>query len=154
MKLFNHPVHPLLIHFPTALLPMDLGLTALFQYTGDPSYYQAGVYCLVAGAAVGILAMVTGLVDLLSIPRSDKQALALALYHGFVNGLLIFIFAVFAYKAWQVFPTPVLAGTYGLLIKGILVIALFIGNYLGGRLIYTYHIGINPKTKTNGNDPT
>ena len=150
MKLFGHPVHPLLIHFPTALLPMDLGLSVLYYTTADASFYQAGAYCLWAGAALGILAAVTGLIDFIAIPRADKTAVALALYHGFLNGLLILIFAVIAYKSWQSFPSPFLVGIKGLIIKSILVITLFVGNYLGGRLIYTHHIGINFKTKTNG----
>jgi uncharacterized membrane protein len=131
MKLFGHPVHPLFIHFPAALLPMDLGLSVLYHSTGNTSFYQAGTYCLLTGSAMGLLAMVTGLIDLLAIPRVRKQAIALGLYHGFVNGLLILIYAVIAYKAWHVFPLPFFAGTKGIILKGILMIALFVGNYLG-----------------------
>jgi uncharacterized membrane protein len=151
MKLLGHPIHPLFIHFPTALLPMDAALTLLYYSTGNASYYQAGAYCLWAGASIGLLSLLTGIIDLLAIPRSDKMAMALALYHGFVNGLLILIFAVIAYKAWQVFPTPLLAGTAGVAVKGFLVIALFSGNYMGGRLIYKHHVGINFKKRTDGN---
>ncbi|RYY00468.1 MAG: DUF2231 domain-containing protein [Gammaproteobacteria bacterium] len=150
MKLFGHPVHPLLIHFPTALLPMDLGLSVLYYTTDNASFYQAGAYCLWAGAALGLVAAVTGLIDFIAIPRTDKTAVALALYHGFLNGSLILIFAVIAYKSWQSFPLPFLPGIKGLVIKSVLVVALFVGNYLGGRLIYTHHIGIDFKTKTNG----
>ena len=89
--------------------------------------------------------MIAGLIDLLAIPRSNKQAMALALYHSFLNGLIILIFAVIAYKSWQMFPSTTFDGVTGLVVKGILVFALFIGNYMGGRLIYTYYIGINFK---------
>ena len=151
MKLFGHPVHPLLIHFPTALLPMDLALSLLYSSTNNASFYQAGTYCLCAGSAIGLLAMVTGLIDLMAIPRTEKKAIALALYHGFVNGLIILIFTVIALKAWQVFPQPYLVGTAGLVGKGVLVFTLFVGNYLGGQLIYAYYIGINLKKQTHGN---
>ncbi len=151
MKLFGHPTHPLLIHFPTALLPMDLVFTVLYRSTGNASFYPAGVYCLIAGSVLGLPAMVTGLIDLLAVPRSDKKAIALGLYHGFANGLLILVFAVLAYKTWQVFPLPYFVGTKGILIKGLLLLSLFVGNYLGGRLVYTHHIGINPKKYTDGN---
>lgn len=133
---------------------MDLALSILYRSTGNASYYQAGVYCLVAGAALGLLAMVTGLIDLLSIPRSGNGAMALALYHGFVNGLLILIFAILAYRAWQVFPSPFVDGTKGIVVKGILVTALFVGNYLGGRLIYTHHVGIHVKKHADGDFTT
>src|SRR5689334_2043433 len=148
MKLFAHPAHPLLIHFPTALLPMDVGLTFLYRSSANISFYQAGAYCLWTGAAFGLVALITGLADLLAIPRSDKKAIALALYHGFVNGLLILIFAVIAYKSWRAFPSPFFAGTNGVIAKGILVFALFVGNYLGGQLIYRHHVGIINKKQT------
>lgn len=151
MKLFGHPIHPLLIHFPTALLPMDLALSVLYHTTGNASFYQAGAYCLWAGSALGLLAMLTGLADLLTIPRHRKAALSLGLYHGFVNGLLMLVFAVIAYKVWQQFPAPLLTQTTGLVVKSILVIALFVGNYLGGRLLYTHHVGLTTKPQTDGN---
>ncbi|SDF59546.1 DUF2231 domain-containing protein [Chitinophaga filiformis] len=143
MKLFGHPVHPLLIHFPTALLPMDLGLTILHYTTGNFTYYQAGAYCLWTGALLGLLAVIAGIIDMTAIPRTNKKAITLALYHGFLNGLLLLIFAIIAWKSWQAFPTPFLAGKVGVVVKGILVIALFAGNYMGGKLIYRHHVGIN-----------
>jgi hypothetical protein len=32
-----------------------------------------------------------------------------------------------------------------LVAKSVLVITLFVGNFLGGKLIYTYHVGINER---------
>lgn len=142
MKLFDHPVHPLLIHFPTALLPMDLALSILYYTSGNISFYQAGFYSLVGGVVIGLLAALTGLLELFIIPKTDKKAITLALYHGFLNGAIIAIFAVITYKAWQIFPSPYFADEKGIIIKAILVISLFVGNYMGGRLIYKYHIGI------------
>lgn len=150
MKLLGHPVHPLLIHFPTALLPMDLGLTILYHTTGNLTYYQAGAYCLWAGASLDLLAAVAGLIDMIAIPAANKKAMSLALYHGFLNGLLLLIFAIIAWKSWQAFPSPFLAGKMGVALKGILVFALFAGNYMGGKLIYSHHVGINLNKEANG----
>jgi len=151
MKLFGHPVHPLFVHFPTALLPMDLGLTILYKSTGNASLYQAGVYCLSAGTAIGLFALMTGIIDLLAVPRSDKKAIGLALYHGCINGLVVMVFGIIAYKAWLAFPAPFFISGVQIAIKAILIIVLFVGNYLGGRLIYTYYIGIDLKKQTHGN---
>lgn len=151
MKIFGHPLHPLLIHFPTALLPMDLALTFLYHSSNNASFYQAGAYCLWAGTVTGLLAIVTGLTDLLSIRHTQKRALALGLYHGAFNGFIILLFVIIAYKSWQVFPTPALTGTVGLVTKTILVVTLFAGNYMGGRLIYTHHVGLNLKIESNEN---
>jgi uncharacterized membrane protein len=150
MKVFGHPLHPLFIHFPTALLPMDLVLSALSYSSGDPSFALAGFYCLAGGVLSGLAAITTGLLALTDIPKTNKQALANGLVHGFLNGFLILVFGVMAYKEWQLYPQPPVATITLLLVKGILVIALFVGNYLGGKLIYQHFIGINIKPTEHG----
>jgi uncharacterized membrane protein len=145
MRVFGHPVHPLLIHFPTALLPMDLVMSVLYLQTENESYYHAGFYCLCGAAITGIIAMIAGLLDLYNVPKSDTKALTVALYHGFINGLIILTFAIIALKCWQKFPSAYFADKTGVIVKAILVFVLFIGNYLGGRLIYNHHIGIVKK---------
>src|SRR5829696_6824121 len=104
MKLFGHPVHPLFIHFPTALLPMDLVLSVLYTVTGNHSFYLAGFYCLAGGVLVGLPAIITGLIEIISMPKGNKKATTLALYHGFMNGTILLVFAIIGYKAWQIFP--------------------------------------------------
>jgi uncharacterized membrane protein len=142
MKIFGHPIHPVFIHFPTALLPMDLVLNVLSLVKNDPSFALAGFYCLAGGVLTGFLAMLTGLVDILSIPKTNKIALAAGIYHGFINGLVIIIFSVIAYKEWTIYPSQISVTTASIVIRGILVCTLFVGNFLGGKLIYKYHIGI------------
>ena len=142
MKFFGHPIHPMIIHFPTAMLPADLVLSWLYLVKNDPSYGQAGFYCLVGGVALGALALISGLIDLLLIPKENKQALAAGLIHGFINGIIILAYMVIAYKEWKSYPAISLPSNGGLATKTILVLTLFIGNYLGGRLIYKHKVGI------------
>ena len=127
---------------------MDLLMSALHYSGKDPSFAQAGFYCLAGGVLLGIPAILTGLFDLLRIPKEDKKAFALALYHGFLNGSVILIFAVLAYKEWTAWPA-INSTMGGIIFKGILVLALFGGNYLGGKLIYNHHIGLDKKTLSN-----
>lgn len=143
MKLFGHPVHPLLIHFPTALLPMDLALSLLSYTKNEVAFSLAGFYCLVGGVVMGIAAVLTGLLDLLQIPKANKEAMALAIYHGFLNGLLLSIFGIIAYKSWQAYPQLEVPTKAMLITKTILVFSLFAGNYMGGKLIYKHRIGIS-----------
>jgi uncharacterized membrane protein len=150
MKLFGHPIHPLLVHFPTALLPMDLLLSILHYTRNNESFGLAGVYCLWAGVTAGLLTIVTGILDLVAIPRNNKAAWAQGLYHGAVNTTILLVFAALAYKAWQNYPAvPTSAGN--LIVKAILVCGLFVGNYLGGRLIYKHFIGIELKPSLHEN---
>lgn len=150
MKVFGHPLHPLFIHFPTALLPMDLVLSFLHFSTGNERFALAGYYCLAGGVMTGLAAIATGLLELTTIPRSNKPALGSALVHGFTNGFLLLAFGVMAYKEWKVYPQPFVITPSILAVKGILVLALFIGNYLGGQLIYRHFIGIEHKQTEHG----
>lgn len=142
MKLLGHPVHPLLIHFPTALLPMDLALSIMYFTTGNISYGLAGFYCLVGAVLVGCVAMITGVIDLILIPKQEKQALTMGIYHACINGVVLIAFALITYRAWHAYPQMPLPSAGNMVVKGVLILALFVGNYLGGTLIYRHHIGI------------
>jgi uncharacterized membrane protein len=143
MKFAGHPIHVMLIHFPAALLPADLALSILGYYYNNTGFSQAAFYCLAGGVALGFLAMISGLIDLLAIPKTNKQAFATGLTHGFINGLVIFVYAILVYKAWKNGTYHEVAGLASLVTKSVLVMTLVFGNYLGGKLIYKYHVGID-----------
>ena len=142
MKIFNHPVHPIMIHFPTALLPMDLVLSYLYYRTGNESFGSAAFYCLIAGVGLGLLSGITGLIDLVMI--KEKTAMGAALIHGGINLTAILVFSVFAYRSWNLYPQIQMPAVTVLIVKMVTVIFLFVGNYLGGRLILKHHIAIEP----------
>jgi uncharacterized membrane protein len=143
MKIAGHPIHAMVIHFPAALLPMELGLSALAYHYSNTSFSQAAFYCLVAAVVIGFAAMLTGLIDLIGIPKEEKDALGTALVHGFINGIIILAYAIFAYRAWKSGSAEAIPSTAMLIVKLVLVIGLFAGNYFGGKLIYKYRIGLD-----------
>src|SRR5687768_6544693 len=100
MKIFGHPLHMMLIHFPTALLPMDILLSFFAYYNKDSSFLPAAFYCLAAGVIAGGLALLTGIIDLLLIPKDKKTAIGTAVMHGFINAMVLCFFGIFAYRAW------------------------------------------------------
>jgi uncharacterized membrane protein len=140
MKILKHPLHIMLIHFPTALLPADLVLSYLYYRTGTESFGSAAVYCLIGGVALGLLAGITGFIDLILI--KDRTAMAAALVHGGINLTAIIAFSVFAYKSWNLYPQIPMPTVTILITKLVIVIFMLIGNYLGGRLIFKHHIAI------------
>jgi uncharacterized membrane protein len=143
MRIFGHPIHVMLIHFPIGLLPMEFVLSGLAYIYQDTLLATAAFYCGVGGVATGYVAMLTGLLDLIAIPKENKPAMGTGLLHGFINGLVVLVYTVFVYKAWQAYPNVNVQSLATLLVKGLLVGCLLFGNFLGGRLIYQHHIGIN-----------
>ena len=140
MKFLKHPLHVMLIHFPSALLPADLVLSYLFYRTGTESFGSAAFYCLVGGVILGWLSGITGLIDLVLI--KDKNTMAAALIHGGINLTVVLVFSVFAYKSWNLYPQIQTPTIVILIVKLITIIFMLIGNYLGGRLIFKHHIAI------------
>jgi uncharacterized membrane protein len=140
MKIFGHPIHPLMIHFSTALLPMDVVMSFLYKATGKTMYYHCGYFCLLGAVLMGIPAIITGLLELPRLVHAHKQAVAAALYHGFLNSFIILVFGIFLWKSMKIFPAPVPVTFSLCVIKAVLIVLLFAGNYLGGKLIYKHHV--------------
>lgn len=142
MKIFGHPLHMMLIHFPTALLPMNVLFSFVAYYNKDRSFLPAAFYCLAGGVLIGGLAIVTGLIDLWKIPKTNKSAMGPGLLHAFMNGTIVSVFGIFFYKACQLYPQMNLPMLSSVLVKLILIIILFAGNYFGGKLILQHHVGV------------
>lgn len=142
MKIFGHPVHIMLIHFPSALIPMDFVCYALQYYTHQPSFAFASFYALVGVVATGWAAVLFGILDTAEIPPEKTAAISKALIHGGINVLIIIIYTVLAYNAYKKYPALPEATLTLLAIKGVTVGFLIMGNYLGGSLILKDKIGI------------
>lgn len=84
MKLFGHPVHLMLIHFPAALFPMELVCYFIFYKTGNSSFGNASFYATFGGVLLGWVAIVTGTIDLIII-KDDGAVQAKALIHGTIK---------------------------------------------------------------------
>lgn len=134
MKL--HPVHMMVVHFPAALLPMDLVFSFAALFFRQETLADAAYYCLMAGVIGGWIAVLAGMLDLfryLIIPENSNVRKGVV--HGVVQTVVIAGFTAllaieyhnpaYIYSA----PTALWAG------KIALIIILLVGNYLGGDLV-------------------
>ena len=142
MKILGHPVHIMLIHFPSALLPMDFACSALGYYTGNSSFTDASFFAMAGAVLLGFLAIITGTFDLLGLIEGKPLALKKALLHGGINATVIIAYSILAFRAWKQFPELTQDGIGLLVVKGCLVTFMIAGNYLGGSLILKHKVGI------------
>jgi uncharacterized membrane protein len=142
MKILGHPVHIMLIHFPSALLPMDFACSALGYYTGNSSFTDASFFAMAGAVLLGCLAIITGTFDLLGLIEGKPLALKKALLHGGINATVIIAYSILAFRAWKQFPELTQDGIGLLVVKGCLVTFMIAGNYLGGSLILKHKVGI------------
>jgi uncharacterized membrane protein len=131
-----HPVHMMFVHFPAALLPMDLIFSLAAMYFGQDKLGEAAYYCLMAGVIGGWITVVTGLFDLfryLIIPENTSAGKGIV--HGIIQTLMIAgstgVLALEYHNPSYIYHMPA-ALWIG---KIILLITLLFGNYLGGDLV-------------------
>jgi uncharacterized membrane protein len=142
MKLFGHPLHLMLIHFPSALFPMDLVCSFIAFYYPNPSFTSASFYAMIGGTFLACLAVITGTFDLIGVTQHKPEAVKKALVHGGINTCVLIGYSVLCYIAFQKYPDLAPDGMSNLLIKSFLVLFMFAGNYLGGSLILKDKVGV------------
>lgn len=80
----GHPLHPMLIVAPAALLPFGLLLDVMHRTTGKGSYSNAAYYSLMGGLVGGLAAGAAGAMDYLTI-ESETEVKKTANIHAAIN---------------------------------------------------------------------
>ena len=145
VKLFGHPIHPMLIVFPLGLLATSLIFDIVHWITGDGTYSVVAFWMITAGVIGGLLAALFGLIDWLMIP-SDTRAKRIGLWHGAGNVVIVLLFV----GSWllrlntQANP-PVLA----YVLSVIAVVLALITAWLGGELVDRLGVGVDEGANLN-----
>src|SRR4051812_40536102 len=131
VTVFKHPLHIMLIHFPSALLPMDMVCYAIYYFMGDTSFAFASFYALAGAVVTGWLSILFGTFDLISITPEKREVMKKALLHGGINITIIIIYTVMVYSVYKKFPQIPAASMTVLITKVFLVTCMVVGNYIG-----------------------
>ena len=137
-----HPIHPIIVHFPIALLCASVAFDVLARRWPTGSFRDTSLYCLLAGVLSAALAVVTGGMEEELAERAGAPESVLEL-HESLGTVTLVVFVVllgwrFAMQWGWVKDIPSL--TLGLGAIGIVMLALT--GYWGGELVYTYGIGV------------
>lgn len=136
-------IHPLLVHFPIALLPVGLVLDLLGTYLKRDSLRQAGWFCLLIGIAGAFGGAVSGIVSEGVVGHNELSHNVMSVHKNTTLislgiFLLMFIWRTKSGKAigkaaWKLS----VYGIIGIIASGI----MFYGGYQGGRLVYEFGVG-------------
>ena len=140
-KWLKHPLHPALVHIPTALWPSALLFDVISQFQPENVFVQLAFYAILFGLLVALLAIPTGYADWTDI-RPEKPAWKLGLYHMILNVLVSILWGInLALRLSRLqTDTSVPLGLVGL--SAIATLLLLVSGYLGGRMIYAYGINV------------
>jgi uncharacterized membrane protein len=146
VKLFGHPVHPMLIVFPLGLLATAVIFDILYLISGNRLLPTASYYMIAAGVLGGLLAAIFGFIDWLALPNGSR-AKNIGLWHGLGNVLIVGLFAV----SWLLrrnnvdFVPDSLASTLSFAGTALALVTAWIG----GELVYRLGVGVDPGAHVN-----
>ena len=139
-RLFGHPVHPLLVHFPIGLWSISILSDILGIWRANAFWWHFSFWCIGFGLGFGLLAAVTGLIDSMAVPQEGPQEKTLT-FHMYA---MLTAFALFLGSFLMRTKSPVLSGNHLVLAVSLSVlgfIVLVFGGWYGGELVYRWGIG-------------
>lgn len=139
-RLLGHPIHAMLVHFPSALFPT----AALFQILAwalqQSLFALIAFYLLGLGVVFGILAACFGAIDYANLP-STHRAWKLASIHAVLNVLWIMIFGTMFGIQMVNYPSIKIPDLGQTILSVLTVVGLVVSNYFGGELVYRHRVG-------------
>ena len=142
VKLFGHPIHPMLVGFPMVFYTATVAAFLLYQLNSELFWFRVGHLANKAGVATAVIAAVPGLLDwLLSIPRGTA-AHRTGLRHLLLSLAALALFSltgILNAGKWDETGADIRAGlALALLGLGLTIAA----GFHGWSLVQHHHVGI------------
>lgn len=139
-KPIRHPLHPLLIHFPIALLLLSLVFDLSAYIRPSETFVAAALYTMGAGIVMALIAAGPGLIDWLDI-RSDHPAKRIGIYHMVLNLTVVALYIVNFLVRYNG-PIESRPSILPFLLSLIGIGILGVSGYLGGMMVYDDGIAV------------
>jgi len=135
-------IHPLIVHFPIALLTAFLLMELLNFFTGKESFRAAATWMLYLGAVGALGAVLAGLWAASTVSHYEEVH-AVMLKHRNI-GITVLALSLFL-SAWRIYSGGRFSGkgqAFHLAIAFIMVTIMALGADKGGLMVYKYGVGV------------
>jgi uncharacterized membrane protein len=141
MRIFGHPVHPMLVHFPIAFWTAATVAYGLAAFGADELAAIFARFSNAAGLVLAMLAMLAGLLEFRSID-SNSDAMGVAIWHMMVMATVwvCFLLALLLSVSTGFDQLTARLGEAACAAVGFVLMA--VGGWLGGRLVYEFGIAV------------
>lgn len=145
MAMRTHEIHPMLVHFPLALMPTAIAADAVGAMTDNQALMDTGRILMPLAVASMAVTGVAGFAAQEEV-RAEGEARDMLLTHRNLNvGLLLMSAGLAVLRSGQDRPGP------GYLLAGLAGAALMTySGYLGGKMVYRHGVGVGA---VEGYDP-
>jgi uncharacterized membrane protein len=146
VKLFGHPIHPMLIVFPAGLFTSAVIMDVLYLIFGNPVLATVSFYMIIIGVVGGLLAAVFGFIDWAGLP-SNSRARNIGLWHGLGNFLIVLLFAFswFLRRGSLDYVPSVLA----MILSFAGIVLALVTLWIGGELVYRLGVAVDRGANVN-----
>ena len=137
----KHPMHPILIALPIGLWIFALVCDLVRAAGGAANWGTVATYCVAAGIVGALIAAVPGLIDYFSIDEAEMKRIGTL--HLAVNLGAVVLFVI---NLWLRFRQPA-ESNVPLALSIIGVLAIGIGGWLGGEMVYVKGMAVEAVEK-------
>jgi uncharacterized membrane protein len=139
MRLFGHPIHPMLVHFPIVLwtiatIAYAANAAGVIEPAGEIAKLANG-----AGLIMALLAMLAGALELRTI-ESRSETMRVASWHMMMMGTVWFCFLVALLVGKDHSVVAAVCAAAGFLL-------MTVGAWFGGRLVYDFGVAVKSPSK-------
>jgi len=147
MRVFGHPLHPMLVHFPIVFWTVATGAYVWVAAGASESIAMAAKFANGGGLIMAMLAMLAGLLELRSI-ASDSDAMQVAIWHMMAMSTvwICFLAALLLSQSTALAHATAQVGTVAC--AGVGFPLMGIGGWLGGRLVYEFGVAVQAPRKS------
>src|SRR5438105_13011174 len=147
IRIFGHPVHPMLVGFPVAFYTATLVGFIVFAANHAPFWFKLAMAANIAGVGMAVLAALPGFIDwALGIPRGSR-AKTIGLRHMLLNvaalGLFVASLAPYVHHLTGGHIRH-LSPTIGVVLTGLGVLCTIAAGFHGWMLVQDHHVGVRP----------
>jgi len=140
-KPLQHPLHPMLVHFPIGLFLLSFLLDfGSLLFPSVPDLVRDSFYAMLLGTITALLAAVPGFVDYTDI-RSDHPGKRTATAHLLLNLMVVVIYGInLGVRSPSLADSKISSGPLILSLIGVGLLSA--SGYLGGKLVYDQGIAV------------
>ncbi|MGR9043819.1 MAG: DUF2231 domain-containing protein [Gammaproteobacteria bacterium] len=138
-------LHPLLVHFPIALLTVFFLLDLLASLAGKKSWRDAAGMMLYFGTIGAALAVAAGFIAADSVAHGDDVHDIMTQHQYF--GVSVLMLATLL-SLWRLLAGSIITGAanvFFLTLSGLLCLLLMLGADLGGLMVYRYGVAVDSR---------
>lgn len=136
-SILSHPIHPMLIAFPVALISLAPLSDIIYLWTDQSFWARVSYYLLIGGLVSSVVAAAFGLWDFLAIPKARSLKAAWVHLASNVGAMALVLVNVLIRGDGYLD-----VGSEGLILSLAAAAFLTVGGWYGGELSYRHRIGV------------